>query len=97
MDRGGGAGVDPLYNSKTGEVVASWMTKLDRVEAIADNTRYAGAVLEKVRAELGVAPPIVFVGFSQGTAMAYRAALGAGPGLCRRRSWRGRAVGAGGG
>jgi predicted esterase len=68
----------PFYNTKTGEVVASWMTKLDRELAIGDNIRYIGAVVEQVQEETGVKGPLVHLGFSQGVAMAYRAAAGTG-------------------
>jgi len=60
----------PFYVRSTQEVVASWMTKLDREEAIADNIEY-------VRRVIGALPQcetLVFAGFSQGVAMAYRAA-----------------------
>jgi predicted esterase len=53
-------------------VVASWMTRQDRDEAIADNVAYVNRVVDVVAAP-GL--PVVFVGFSQGVAMAYRAAL----------------------
>lgn len=66
-------GLHPFYTRK-GEVVAGWMTKFDRELAIADNTAYARAVVEALRAELAPAPALVFAGFSQGVAMAYRAA-----------------------
>lgn len=60
----------PFYNSKTQEVIASWMTSLDRETAIADNIAYVRLVREAFpRAEA-----VVFEGFSQGAAMAYRAA-----------------------
>ena len=68
----------PFYNTKTGEVVASWMTKLDRELAIEDNTRYVAGVVGEVRKETGVEDPVIYLGFSQGVAMAYRAAAGAG-------------------
>ena len=60
----------PFYNQKTGEVLASWMTSQNREHAIADNIGYIGNVLKT----LAVARPLVFLGFSQGAAMAYRAA-----------------------
>ena len=64
----------PFY-TKNERIVASWMTRLDRELAIADNVRYVAAVVEAVRDELGLeTSPIVFAGFSQGVAMAYRAA-----------------------
>lgn len=66
-------------------IVSSWMTREDREHAIADNIAYVDAAL--ARAEVagfsprhlarpeGHALRAVFVGFSQGAAMAYRAAL----------------------
>lgn len=64
----------PFYNSKTGEVVASWMTKLDREAAIADNLAYVRSVVAELRQE---APGgrLVYGGFSQGVAMAWRAGV----------------------
>lgn len=59
----------PFY-TRSQEVVASWMTKLDREEAIADNIEY----VRRVVAALPPAGTLVFAGFSQGVAMAYRAA-----------------------
>ena len=60
----------PFYVSRTGEVVANWMTKQDRELAIADNRAYVRGVIEA----LDVRGPLVLLGFSQGVAMAYRAA-----------------------
>ena len=56
------------------EVVASWMTREDRELAIADNTGYVTGVVAAVRRDYPVGAPLVCVGFSQGVAMAYRAA-----------------------
>jgi len=70
----------PFYN-RAGQVIASWMTRLDRDEAIADNVRYVAQVVHAVAARAGASGPLVFLGFSQGAAMAYRAAA-AHPG-CR--------------
>jgi predicted esterase len=64
----------PFYNTRTGEVVASWMTKLDREAAIEDNVRYVRVVVEDARKRVSSNGPTTFLGFSQGTAMAYRAA-----------------------
>jgi predicted esterase len=50
------------------------MTRQDRELAIADNLRYVGAVVHAVRLEHASGSPLVFAGFSQGGAMAYRAA-----------------------
>jgi predicted esterase len=54
-------------------VVASWMTRQDREVAIADNVAYLDRVVEAAGGDAAAA--IVFIGFSQGAAMAYRAAL----------------------
>jgi predicted esterase len=68
----------PFYRGRTGEVVASWMTRFNRDRAIADNVRYVAEAVTRARRELETREPLVYVGFSQGTAMAYRAAAGAG-------------------
>jgi predicted esterase len=68
----------PFYRSSTGDVVASWMTRLDRDLAIADNVRYVGTAVADARRRAAVERPLVYLGFSQGVAMAYRAAAGAG-------------------
>jgi predicted esterase len=68
----------PFYNTKTGEVVANWMTKEDRELAIADNAAYVRSVVGRVRQQTGAGGPLVYAGFSQGAAMAYRAAALAG-------------------
>lgn len=61
----------PFY-SKGGSVIgASWMTSLDREIAIADNVNYVRTVI----AALPRARSTVFLGFSQGAAMAARAAV----------------------
>ena len=63
----------PFY-TRDQRVVASWMTSQDRELAIADNVEYVKRVLEEVRSAHHVQGPLVFAGFSQGGAMAYRAA-----------------------
>ena len=68
----------PFYNVKTGEVVACWMTKLNRESAIDENIRYVRAVIESIRTEHQTTQGLVFAGFSQGVAMAYRAAAASG-------------------
>jgi predicted esterase len=62
-----------FYKGRTEEVVASWMTREDRDEAIADNLAYVAAALDVVPHD--AATRIVYVGFSQGVAMAFRAAV----------------------
>lgn len=65
-------GLHRFYRGKTPEISASWMTRQDREDMIADNIEYIDRVVAAV-----VAPPakIVTLGFSQGAAMAFRAAL----------------------
>jgi predicted esterase len=62
------------FYARSNDVVASWMTKEDREEAIADNVAYVAKVLEAVANDSGMTRPLIYVGFSQGVAMAYRAA-----------------------
>lgn len=62
------------FYTKSNDVVASWMTKEDRELAIADNVAYVARVMEAVADESGMTRPLIYVGFSQGVAMAYRAA-----------------------
>ena len=63
----------PFYTREQ-RIVASWMTRQDRELAIADNVDYVSRVLTAVRGEFATRAPLVFAGFSQGGAMAYRAA-----------------------
>ena len=65
-----------FYQTRTGDVVGSWMTSLDRDQAIRDNMAYVRNVVTALRTASDT--PLVYAGFSQGVAMAYRAALGAG-------------------
>lgn len=67
----------PFYN-RTGDVIASWMTRLDREQAILDNVRYVASVVARIKQDLPVSERLVYLGFSQGAAMAYRAAAGSG-------------------
>jgi predicted esterase len=67
----------PFYN-RSGEVIASWMTRLQREQAIRDNVRYVAGVVAGIKRELAVSEQLVYLGFSQGAAMAYRAAAGCG-------------------
>jgi len=62
----------PFYTKKQ-QVVASWMTRQDRELAIDDNIHYVQRVVDAVTREFACGG-IVFAGFSQGVAMAYRAA-----------------------
>ena len=62
-----------FYARDSTTVLASWMTRQDRELAIADNVAYVDRVLDELAPD--PATPIVFLGFSQGVAMAYRAAM----------------------
>ena len=77
-------GLNRFYIRGDALVVSNWMTREDREQAIADNVAYVDAVLTRTTQDRGpdkehpgpwTQDPIVFVGFSQGAAMAYRAAL----------------------
>ena len=68
----------PFYKRTTGEVIASWMTSLDRDLAIADNISYVAGVVAEITREQPTDGRLVYAGFSQGAAMAYRAAAYAG-------------------
>ena len=73
-------GLHRFYTRNDQAVVASWMTREDRDDAIADNIQYLDRVvdaLEPVERVDGVglvAPILVYLGFSQGASMAARAA-----------------------
>jgi len=60
------------------EIGASWMTRFDREQAIADNVAYVAAAVARRKALSPGSERLVYAGFSQGVAMAYRAAAGAG-------------------
>lgn len=61
-------------------VGASWMTREDRLEEIADQQHFLQQVHDHFRARIGPAAPLTVLGFSQGTAAASRwVATGAAP------------------
>ena len=67
------------YSEGARHVVGSWMTRQDRELAIADNIAYVRAVLNEVRtANHPTTGTLAYCGFSQGVAMAYRAAAWCG-------------------
>ena len=66
-------GLHRFYRGRTEEVVASWMTREDREVAIADNLAYVATALDEVPHDDSTR--IVYAGFSQGSAMAFRAAV----------------------
>jgi predicted esterase len=62
------------FYTRGDRIVASWMTREDRLEAIADNIAYAAAVRAAVAADYPALAATVVAGFSQGASQAYRAA-----------------------
>jgi predicted esterase len=72
-----------FYTRGDAKVVANWMTREDREQAIADNLAYVDAALAHFEPRGGSTSAqehqrtsaLVLIGFSQGVAMAYRAAL----------------------
>src|SRR5262249_3722688 len=67
-------GLHQFYRRRTDEVVASWMTRQNRELAIGDNIVYVQNVVDTLSRDSTV--PLVLTGFSQGVAMAFRAAAG---------------------
>jgi predicted esterase len=67
-------GLHCFYGRRTNRVVSSWMTRQQRELAIADNIAYVERSLDAVSGEWPTLPLVVFAGFSQGVAMAFRAA-----------------------
>ncbi len=68
----------PFYNTRTGEVIDCWMTSRGREQAIIDNVSYVSRVIAEVRRRWRPSSRLVFAGFSQGVAQAYRAAAASG-------------------
>ena len=78
-----------FYRGRSEETVASWMTSQDRELALATNIIYVDRVIDWVRREFTIdiaesatgdrilkgTVPLLYAGFSQGTAMALRAAV----------------------
>jgi predicted esterase len=62
------------FYTRQQEVAASWMTREDRELEIENNTAYVWSVVRAVGRDYRGRRPLVFAGFSQGVAMAYRAA-----------------------
>ena len=64
-------GLNRFYRGRSEDVVAGWMTRQDREAMIADNIEYCDRAID-----LAASPelPLFTVGFSQGVAMAFRAA-----------------------
>jgi predicted esterase len=65
-----------FYTRGDREVVASWMTREDRELAIEDNLEYVRAVVHEIGKDMSMSPQdIVYVGYSQGAATAWRSAI----------------------
>jgi dienelactone hydrolase len=64
-----------FYRGRSEDVVAGWMTRQDRDAAIADNLAYVDTTLDAVLGARTGEGTLVHVGFSQGVAMAFRAAV----------------------
>jgi predicted esterase len=67
------------FYDRDNKVIANWMTRQDRELAITDNVAYVASVVAGVRRDYPASDRLVYAGFSQGVAMAYRAAAFAGP------------------
>jgi predicted esterase len=65
-------GLNRFYKGRSDDIVAGWMTRQDREEMIADNIEYVDRAIEAA-APAGL--PLFTMGFSQGVAMAFRAAV----------------------
>lgn len=63
-----------FYRGRSEVTVASWMTRQDREPLIGDNLAYVDAAIAQAAAGRAIAR-LVFCGFSQGVAMAFRAGL----------------------
>ena len=68
-------GLNRYYAGRSQAIVANWMTSQDRELVIEDNVHWIDRVLDELEREFGAPETIVFAGFSQGVAMAYRAGL----------------------
>ncbi len=77
-------GLSRFYlDAGAGKVGASWMTREDREQEIADSLAY----LDQVRARLVPPVPLTVLGFSQGVATAARWAVNAAPAPVRLVAW----------
>lgn len=68
-------GLHQFYRLRDDQVVSSWMTRLLRDQAIDDNIAYVDSIVSRLQRRPGVSNTVVYTGFSQGVAMAYRAGL----------------------
>ena len=73
----------------TGEVVASWMTKGDRLDEIEDYTSYLSTLYDTYIPQLSPNVKIVLLGFSQGVATQFRWVMKAFPHFHHLILWAG--------
>jgi len=66
-------GLHRTYRGRSRDVVASWMTSEDREVMVANNVAYVDRAIESVQAD--ARHHLVYAGFSQGVAMAFRAGV----------------------
>lgn len=64
-----------VFYGRSRDVVASWMTSQQRDAAIDDNLRYVRSVVTEAIHQNGEPRALVYIGYSQGVAMAWRAAV----------------------
>ena len=67
-------GLHQFYRRQGSELAASWMTRQNREFAIADNIAYVANTVRVISETYSTSGTLVFTGFSQGVAMAFRAA-----------------------
>jgi predicted esterase len=67
-------GLHQFYRRQGSEFAASWMTRQNREFAIADNIKYVATAVRVISETYSTNGTLVFTGFSQGVAMAFRAA-----------------------
>jgi predicted esterase len=72
-------GLNRFYQRRSSDVIAGWMTRQQRDLAIQDNIAYVASVVDLVCREWPTTSMRVYSGFSQGVAMAFRAAAAASP------------------
>ncbi len=70
-------GLHRFYRGRTQDIVAGWMTRQDLELAIGDNIAYVDRVIDQIERKhpAGRRPPLAYIGFSQGVAMAFRAGV----------------------
>lgn len=73
----------------TGEVVASWMTKGDRLDEIADYSNYLSTLYQQFIPQLAPDVKIILLGFSQGVATQFRWIMRAFPRFHHLILWAG--------